>query len=87
MVLFDSLRPKTNRATELGNSAVELCTALVMSECLISLGGFADGRLSETFDATLDERRRRQGKRHRQSQSSVELAAFVLMLCLLGFLE
>lgn len=44
---------------------------------LISLGGLADGRLSETFDAALDESSRKE----RQRQRCAELPALVFTLC------
>lgn len=88
MVLFDSLRPKaclrqqSYRAWRL--SRAELCTAQHQWCQSANLsGGLADGRLSETFDATLDESRWRQ--RERQSRSCAELPTFVFMLCSWAF--
>ena len=68
-----------NRATELAGSAEQDCAWHSIGDvrALISLGGLADGRLSETFDATLDESRGRQRERRRlrQSRSCAELPA------------
>lgn len=51
-----------NKAKGLGGSAEQKCAQHSVSDvrALISLGGLADGRLSETFDATLDESRWRE---------------------------
>ncbi len=74
-----------NTATQLGGSAEQNCARHSIGDvrALISLGGLADGRSSETFDATLDESRRRQ--RERQARSCAELPASVLC-CVRGAL-
>lgn len=66
-----------NRATELGGSAEHNCAQQQWCQSANLSGGLADGRLSETFDATLDKIRLRQ----RQSWICAVLPAFVCCLC------
>lgn len=69
-----------NWATELGGSAEHNCAQQRWCQSANLSGGLADGRLSETFDATLDQIRWRQ----RQSCICAVLPAFVSMLPLRG---
>lgn len=67
-----------NWATELGGSAQHNCAQQQWCQSANLSGGLADGRLSETFDATLDQIRRR------QSWICAVPPAFVSMLPLRG---
>lgn len=62
-----------NRATEFGGLAEHNCAQQQWCQSTNLSGGLADGRLSETFDATLDQIHWRQ----RQSRSCAVLSALV----------
>lgn len=62
-----------NRATEPGGLAEHNCAQQQWCQSANLSGGLADGRSSETFDATLDQIRRRQ----RQSRSCAVRSALV----------